>query len=219
MRVADDLVDATAEVGDVGDEPLEAPGRRGSSPARGRAASDSVVKPTRSAKSTVTTRRSSPRWTRACPQLGAEPCACRRGECTTAPQSSPGHARPTGAHPEASASDRGRVTGPRSGTHPAMWRGTRHGRVTVAGHEPRPAAPPARPSPSPVPWAPRRSTAPATPRCVRSTTSPSTSHRRSLHRDHGTVRLRQVDAHALRRRPRLAHRRARCSSAASSSAR
>ena len=43
--------------------------------------------------------------------------------------------------------------------------------------------------------------------------------RRAVHRHHGPVGLGQVDAHALRRRARLAHRRARCSSTASSSAR
>ena len=69
---------------------------------------------------------------------------------------------------------------------------------------PSPPSLPRRPQPRPPPSRPASPTAPATPRSRLSTTSASSFARR-VHRDHGPVRVREVDAAPPARRPRPSH--------------
>ena len=94
MRVADDLVDPAAEVGDVGGEALEAAVDEVLHLLGIACARPGVVNPTRSAKRTVTTRRSSARADERLTAGGAEAGALRRNR-SAAPAAGSGRAPPT----------------------------------------------------------------------------------------------------------------------------
>ena len=166
------------------------------------------VNPTRSANRTVTTRRSSPgdaagrgRTTGRSARPPVRRPHAHDGQTSSAPSIravAPG--RPSRSGRDCDATESARTTwldrvGP---TSRSPIRVAPHRRPTAI---PLPAAPP----PWPAPSTPSRSTARATPRSRALDGVTVDFDGRPLHRDHGPVRLGQVDADALRRRPRHAH--------------